>query len=152
MGKCLDGAVREWAAEGFITVTNKVKLNLTGKVLKVQSGRLRGSIGAVSRVTKDGFHVGTNVFYGIAWEKGFTRRAFFVRPVRKSALAFTTRSGARAFSKGHMIPAQSFKARPFILPAIEDSERELRTRLQQIVVAHFNSCFPDVQIVLRLSA
>lgn len=110
-------------------VLNKIRThtvdNLSGKVLKVRTGRLRGSIFTNIASTTNGLLVGTigtNVFYGRIWELT-GHKAFTVRPKTKKALAFSvgkfTSATSRAnliFSKIAQIPAA--EPRPFISPAI----------------------------------
>jgi len=63
-----DLIAKEWAEDWFLRSRNEVAINLTGRVLKVRTGNLRDSIGAMSRVTRDGFVIATNVDYGVYWE------------------------------------------------------------------------------------
>ena len=57
-----------WSAEWFVRNLNDVRINLAGRVLSVDSGVLIGNVGAVSRMERDGFTIGTNVDYGVYWE------------------------------------------------------------------------------------
>lgn len=61
----------------FVLTTTKV-VYLTGKALRVQTGRLRSSV-TKSRVIQVGhemyINVGSNVVYGRFWELGFTHRS-----------------------------------------------------------------------------
>lgn len=103
---------------------------LTGQVLHVRTGRLRASIahgnaGSVSRqeTTADTsiYYVGTNVSYGVAWERGI--RARDIVPVRAKALRFEL-NGEIVFRKRVHVPAQA--PRQFLEPAL-DSMRDLIT-------------------------
>lgn len=95
---------------------------LTGQVLKVRTGRLRSSIsqGAPdsrsrfeSAPTKAIYYVGTNVSYGVAWERGI--RAHDIVPVKAKALRFEI-GGQILFRKRVHIPAQA--PRQFLEPAL----------------------------------
>ena len=171
-------AVSMWAAESYIRVVGDVKENLRGKVLRIDTGRLINSIDLVSKVAQDGFVVGTNVHYGIAWEKGFTRKAFIVSPKRKKALkipvggaqrsligksAFTdlarvggTHSTAKGWTemfllrKWAKIPAKTFPARPFLRPAITGNLAWMNTNLQDKVGQALKAAFPDKVIEVKV--
>jgi phage gpG-like protein len=92
-----------------LELLRKVKAEkLSGQVLHVQTGRLRGSVN--EQTTDEGAaivsSVGTNVVYGAAWELGFDRaigpgsRGGVRNPVRHSkaaAAAGTRHYGPRAF-------------------------------------------------------
>lgn len=97
---------------------------LTGQVLKVRTGRLRSSIAQGSGDSRSRFestaekaiaYVGTNVTYGVAWEKGLPARD--VAPVRAKALRFEI-GGEVIFRKRVHIPAQP--PRQFLEPALRD--------------------------------
>ena len=87
-------------------IRNEVILNLSGKVLKVRTGRLRGSI-ATSKEVRPGVlrgRIGTNVFYGKTWEEdgrpeiGLPPRPF-IKPAieKKSIQAFIVRQHEKSF-------------------------------------------------------
>jgi hypothetical protein len=95
---------------------------LTGRVLKVRTGRLRSSIGhgapgSVSRQettpSTSIYYVGTNVSYGVAWERGIAAKD--IVPVRAKALRFMV-GGEVIFRKRVHIPAQA--PRQFLEPAL----------------------------------
>lgn len=114
-------------------VLNKIRNytvdNLSGKVLKVRTGRLRGSIFTKTATsTNNRIHgsIGTNVFYGKIWEltghKGFT-----VVPRTKQALTIPVGAQKSATSKSSVIlrtraTIKAQKPRPFIAPAIEKAD------------------------------
>lgn len=143
-------AVKLWAADGFLRVRGDVERNLTGGVLHAKrNGRLFQSLAFVSRILSDGFVIGTNVIYGIAWEKGFHRRAFSFGPApgrpfaskefRKSVLPaederarlrfFPGGSGEAVFARRVTIPAKTFKARPWIRPGFKKNMPYLKSSL-----------------------
>lgn len=113
----------------------RVKVDyLSGQVLKVRTGRLRSSIGhgnegSVSHqettATTSIYYVGTNVGYGVAWERGIAARD--IVPVRAKALRFEI-GGEVLFRKHVHIPAQP--ARPFLEPALMSMRSLIMTQLQ----------------------
>jgi hypothetical protein len=148
----INTAISNWASRGFIIVHGKVKDKLSGEVLKIDTGHLIGSVDQVSRILKGGFVVGTNVVYGVAWEKGFTRNMFMLLPRKKKALAWGgTRGGKQKFfSKGHMIPFQRFPAKPFLRPSIEESEDRLLQILREEVSREFVRANPKIDIDIQM--
>ncbi len=107
---------------------------LTGQVLHVRTGRLRSSIthgapDSVSRqeITPDSsiYYVGTNVSYGVAWEKGI--RAHDIFPKRAKALRFEI-NGEVIFRKRAHIPAQA--PRQFLEPALASMKPLILSELQ----------------------
>jgi len=111
----------------------RVKRKLTGEVLRVQTGRLRASIsrgapGSMSRFesTADAsiYYVGTNVSYGVMWERGIA--AHTVRPVNAKALRFTI-GGEVLFRMSARIPAQA--PRKFLEPALFEMRPTIITQL-----------------------
>ncbi len=151
MRNALESSVEMWAARGFILITNAVKDNLTGKVLKTRSGRLRDSIGAVSRIQKNGFTVGTNVSYGIGWEKGFTRpkNTIVIRPTTKKALKFRLRSGQVIVRRRVVQRPKKYAARPFIEPAISRNEQRLVKILGESLLEEFGK-IPAMTVDVRI--
>ncbi len=102
---------------------------LTGQVLKVRTGRLRSSIAQGGTDSRSRFestadtaiaYVGTNVSYGVAWERGIAARD--IVPIRAKALRFTI-GGEILFRKRVRMPAQA--PRPFLEPAL----REMRPQI-----------------------
>ncbi len=104
---------------------------LTGQVLKVRTGRLRSSISdrTVSRQEITGtssiYYVGTNVSYGVAWERGI--KAHDVVPVKAKALRFEI-GGQVLFRKRVHIPAQA--PRQFLEPALQALRPLILSELQ----------------------
>lgn len=95
---------------------------LTGQVLRVRTGRLRSSIAQGAADSRSRFestattaiaYVGTNVSYGVAWERGIAARD--IVPVRTKALRFEI-GGEVLFSKRVRVPAQA--PRKFLEPAL----------------------------------
>jgi len=97
--------------------------NLSGRVLKVRTGRLRSAVTTSVKVKGAAVEGSVGIVGGggavekIAnvWE--FTgRKKFFLTPKNKKALSFMA-GGKRVFSKGHWIPGE--RPRPFISPAFD---------------------------------
>jgi hypothetical protein len=95
---------------------------LTGQVLRVRTGRLRSSIAQGSSDSRTRFestpntsiaYVGTNVSYGVEWERGIAARD--IVPIRAKALRFEI-NGEVLFRKRAHIPAQA--PRKFLEPAL----------------------------------
>ncbi len=146
----MDRAIRSWSERGLLHVTNEIKENLTGRVLKVRSGRLRDSILPNSRLTaKGGFFVGTNVVYGIAWEKGFTRKGYDIFPRTKKALRWFDKGGTKRFAASVKIPAQTFSPKPFIAPAIATSVIPLQTILREELEMEM-ARIPDLDFEIKM--
>jgi hypothetical protein len=112
---------------------------LTGQVLRVRTGRLRSSIARGDPDSRSRFEatpttataiVGTNVSYGVDWERGIA--AHDVVPVHAKALRFEV-GGQVLFRKKVHIPAQA--PRQFLEPALQDirpeAERELAAALKR---------------------
>ena len=59
--EAVDAALKEWKDEAFVRVYNDIELNLTGRVLKVDTGRLRSDVGTVSRIEPEGMQFGVRV-------------------------------------------------------------------------------------------
>ncbi len=153
---CMDAAAKEWAVEAFFLVTNEIKLNVTGRVLHIRTGRLAGDIDQNARILPDGFRVGVRVRYGIGWELGFEIPAHTIRPKagrvsnsltksgkpRRAMLAIPT-SGGIIYRPYANQPARSVAARPFIYPAIKGQENKLIELQGKIFGKAIKESFPD---------
>lgn len=99
---------------------------LTGAALRVQTGRLRSSVtkqpatGARKTGKSYSVDVGTNVWYGRAWELGFTIKPYTIVPRVKKALRFEV-GGKTIFAKKVSIPGRTVKPRKWLEPAIKDN-------------------------------
>jgi len=108
---------------------------LTGGALRVRTGRLRSSV--TKRPPTDCFkqgnrywvEVGTNVWYGAAWELGFTVPPHEIRPRRRKALRFEV-DGRVVFAKRVFIPGRTEKPRKWLEPAIRDQMPAIITLLE----------------------
>lgn len=131
---------------GWLIATRAQTKYLTGASLRVQTGRLRASVtvkpkrGAEITGNKYSVQVGTNVFYGRAWENGFSVPAKEIRPKTKKALKIpvggSKRAGSTAFvlRKKFIRQAYSVKARPWLRPAMEDMKSQIIKLLEQVGV------------------
>lgn len=180
--------VRRWAIDGRRVLVDEAQLKLTGtedlppamKRLHIGvyhdgtgrvGGRLRTSVKRVSQLTDTGFEFGTNVWYGIAWERGFDRKAYTVVPKKAKALMiplkgwappgkvkgkFTKKAkglikeaaaaGNVIFRKWAKIPAQTFPARSFLRSTIDNQAKYLQNRLRQTVTNELVKVLPQGQV------
>lgn len=123
-----DNAVKTWRDKGLQIVGDKAEENVSGRVLQTRSGDLLKDVVENEKIeAPNAFSIGTSLVYGKAWEKGFRRKAYTVRPRRAKALRFPISVGAEefVFALRAEIPAQSFAARPFLKPAVNESRKEL---------------------------
>lgn len=138
-----------WSKAGLKIVVEEVRINLSGKVLESRTGKLLKSIPRNSKLITDGFEVGTNVGYGVAWESGFERKSYTIIPKSKRALAFTTKSGDRIIRKKVTVPAGTFAARPFIVPAVRTSIPALNLSLNVLLKRMYGLSFPPVTVTVN---
>ncbi len=95
----------------YEVVFSNVVENLSGRVLQRRTGRSLENVRQNSRLTRDGFAIGTTAPNLIAFEKGSPRKAYFVAPVQAQALRWIDSGGKEFFSRGHWIPAWRFPVR-----------------------------------------
>jgi hypothetical protein len=141
-----DEAKYTWAQKGRLHTVAVIRDQfLSGQALGRRTGTLVRSIQSDSEITpeRDGFTVGTNLIYGVAWEFGFHRRAFEVYATTAKALAFQI-NGVTVFAKHVSIPAQDFAARPFIQPGIQASREYLVELGEQEISSAMIKSFPEV--------
>lgn len=121
-------AIMSGLRKGAQIVRNHAVLNVTGRVLKRDTGRLASSITTSVSETAGGgiLRVGTRVNYGIAWELGFA--SYIIRPkqlmskkspTRFAALRFVPKGSTEPiFRRSVRIPAGH---RPWLRPAAEQA-------------------------------
>lgn len=131
---------------GWMVATRAQTHYLTGASLKVNINRLRSSVHVQPRTGADisgnkyTVQVGTNVFYGKAWEKGFSVPATTIRPKKKKALRIPIGGSKRAGSSSFVIrrlvrrPPYTVKARPWLQPAMDDMKPQIMRLLQEVGV------------------
>lgn len=130
----LDKAVKAWRDKGLVLVGDKAEQNVSGKVLQIRSGNLLKDVQEHQQHEgNNAFSIGTSLVYGKAWEKGFHRKAYTVRPVRAKALKIPTGGGINEFifRLRADIPSQTFAPKPFLKPAVDDSRVDLRKILAE---------------------
>jgi len=149
LSSAVDEGIKQWQLWYFVELKDEILENLTGRVLKVQTGILRARTGAFSRITGDTIVVGTNVIYGIAWEKGFTRPGLTIVPKNKKALAFKV-GGKTVFAKKVRIPAKRFAARSFIGKALDDTRKMAVDRLGEEVEDAIRRANPRIEVKVRV--
>lgn len=170
IGVMLRTMLKEWGADAYLKIVADVKRNLSGRVLKRDSGRLINSIDLISKPTDDGCIIGTNVAYGIAWEQGIRRHTISPAPGRpyaatkewgrkirwsgilpagdpRARLRFMV-AGQEVFARSVTIPAQA--PRKFLEPAIEMNRNELERNLANRVMRVLNQAFPDKTITINV--
>jgi hypothetical protein len=140
----------EWATKGRLYVVNLIRDQfLSGQVLNRRTGTGVRSIQSESKVidSGDGFTVGTNVNYMVAWEFGFTRKQYVIEAKNAKALAFEI-GGKTVFAKRVTIPAKTFGARPYIQPALAQSEPYLTALGEKVFAEAVRESIPDsIQII-----
>jgi hypothetical protein len=180
IAQMFDKAMRRFAREGFFTVRNAVMANLTGAVLYRDTGNLIANVDLNSRVTPVGFYVGTNVWYGILWERGWTRAAKTIQPKKRGVRALKIPVGSsmgkgkvgRAFERASglkqlkgsrrrgnlfifrrrvFMTARTFAPRSFLESAITSNKLLLQGMLARAVGEEANK-LPDIVVRTRLFA
>jgi HK97 gp10 family phage protein len=142
-------AMRQAMSKALDVVYRRVADNLTGRVLNVQSGRLRQSI--QTSVEDGGLRgrVGTNVNYAEIHEYGGTTAAHRIEARRGKALAFKApgfigpmrftkagklakrqTAGAIMFRRAVEHPGSVMPARPYMRPALAESREEISDLLR----------------------
>jgi phage gpG-like protein len=133
----LDAMARALAL-GMNDVKRRAILNLTGRFLRVRSGRLRSSI--QTRIIREANavigQIGTNVVYARIHEFGGTTRPHTILPRRATVLRFQ-RGGKTIFARRVNHPGSKFPERPFLRTALDESRgdivRHLRAALGQLL-------------------
>jgi hypothetical protein len=131
----LKRAISRALRQGAPIVRNYAVLNVTGRVLKSRTGQLAKSIR--TRVSKTNFggvlSVGTNIFYGRLWEKGFKHRGRSARKLRSTK------------------PGKVMAPRPWLHPAAEQAIPEIgkliNLEIQGELKANFSK-LPTIEIKL----
>lgn len=121
---------------GAEIVLGEARLNLTGRVLKVDTGRLRGSLARVHERGSLESTVGTNVSYGRRHEFGFHGTESVRAHERVMRKVFGRRLKApinvmvRAFTRQANTPE-----RPWLRPALRDSIPRIEKTFTALVEA-----------------
>lgn len=108
---------------------------LSGQVLAVRTGILRGSVHALpveiqgTKIVGAVEGAGGPAFYGNIFETG-GRSAFEILPVKARALSFIT-GGNRVFAMRVLHPP--LKQRAFMEPSLQENEAKIRTELNAAV-------------------
>ncbi len=126
-------AVRIGLTDFMNRVANRVRLKLTGEVLRVRSGRLRQSIHSMIQKMPWGFlgTIGTNVKYAGIHEYGGTIVLPDIYPVKKKALHF--------FIGGKEIFAKKVRAHAIRMPErsyLRSSLIEMEPFADKIILGH----------------
>lgn len=142
--KAFDEAVKKAVGKSLIIVYRRAMDNLTGRVLNVQTGRLRQSVQTFQDMNEYTGTIGTNVEYAAIHEFGGQTKPHVISP-RGKALRFidsafigpiriTKAGGLRKKQRGQGIvfarsvhhPGSTVPARPWLRPALSDSQEEIR--------------------------
>jgi hypothetical protein len=130
--------------EGAQIVRNFAVLNVTGKVLKRDTGRLASSIATAVTETGGGgvLRVGTQVKYGAYWEHGFFRTAGLRRFKPRGAPEFIFR----------WVKPKYMTARPWLRPAVDQALPQVTRRIQLSVEREIQQNFAkSVTIEIRVA-
>jgi phage gpG-like protein len=138
----MSAAMRKAMERSLALIYRRVMANLTGSVLRVQTGRLRQSV--QTEVTSDTTGIiGTNVEYAAIHEYGGQTRPHqyrargavmrfvdprFTGPVQRTSRGGKIFKGARSgvvFAKWIDHPGSTMPARPYMRPALRDSQPEI---------------------------
>jgi hypothetical protein len=132
----LEKALKTWRDKGLVIVGDKAEQNVSGKVLNIRSGALLKDVQDHQQPEGPAaFSIGTSLVYGKAWEMGFSRKAYTVRPRRAQALKIPIVGADEfIFRMRADIPAQTFAAKPFLHPAVRDSRKELTKLLGDQII------------------
>lgn len=154
-------AVVRWRRAQFPAMMREVIANLTGRMMKRQSGKTLANVISKSRELPLGFKVATTSPSLIAWMEGSRRKGFWVFPkgrqvLRRTRTGFTTRArkGARAlrfvvngrvvFSAGHYIPPWRFRpTRPVIENAFQRRQERMLAGWGREAQIAMKELFPD---------
>lgn len=119
-------AVTEWRDKGLDIVGKEAIDNVSGKVLNVKSGALLKDVQQNQQTEGPAaFSIGTSLPYGKAWENGFRRRAYTVRPRQARALKIPISGEEFIFRLRADIPSQTFAPKPFLKPAVHNNRNTL---------------------------
>lgn len=140
----------QWVTEGGNHVVTVCRDRyLSGQSLNRRTANLINRVWSRPHPDNMGFDFGTNVNYGIMWEKGWDHETI-IRPRNGKALRWlagqrVTRGGKPgkkiyAFAKFVRLPPQ--KARPFLWPALNESRVELRRLAVEKFQQAWDDCFP----------
>jgi hypothetical protein len=137
-------AKAQWATEGRLLVEGEVREGLAeGRYgLKNRTGNLMNRTLSALLPERDGFKTGTNIDYGRGWELGFKRPEVLIFPKRAKALRFTV-GGKAVFAKRVRLPEKTFRARPWIQPAIAKMMPELQSMADSAFQHALVKSFPD---------
>jgi phage gpG-like protein len=123
------GATVKAMQRAVLGVIRRAKLNLTGRFLRVQTGRLRSSV--TSRVMIAGPEVvgiiGTNVFYGRIHEEGVSH-SWTIRSKRAGGVLKFTAGGKTIFARQVQHPP--LPARPWLRTAAVESRADIIAAFQ----------------------
>lgn len=150
-------AMRRALSDGIMKVHRRASLNLSGRVLRVQTGRLRQSLQTSVEADGSAAVVGTNVEYARIHEYGgrtgphaiFPRNLSgalrFPRSGLAASLLTTTRRGtirrgaynAALLQFAHAVqhPGSVMPARPYMRPALVDSVDDIRAAFRRHIGA-----------------
>lgn len=126
-GEQMDAALARGLQKAGFVVQRRAQQNLTGRMLRVQTGRLRSSLTVLVGRGPGGPEVlvGTNVRYGAVHE--FGAPPYEIRPRRRKVLRFLSR-GAVVFARRVQHPGH--RARRWLRTAGEESRTEIERAIR----------------------
>jgi phage gpG-like protein len=126
--RVLQGAIVKGMQRAVLSVVRRAKLNLTGRFLRVQRGRLRSSVTSTVLIAGDEIigQVGTNVFYGRIHEEGVPH-PWTIRPRTAKRLAW--RAGGK-WVTAMEVTHPPLRRRPWLRTAALESQGEVRAFFQ----------------------
>jgi phage gpG-like protein len=147
-------SMRKAISRSLDIVYRRIAMNLTGRVLHVDTGRLRQSIATSMEIENLRGRIGTNVEYAAIHEYGGQTRPHKISAVHAGSLMFPnpgfigplrlTKSGklAKRQTAGSLIflqsvnhPGSTMPARPYMRPALAESREEIVALMRQGLIA-----------------
>jgi phage gpG-like protein len=147
-------ALRKALSRSLDIVYRRIAANLTGRMLKVDTGRLRQSIQYSMEIANLRGRIGTNVEYAAIHEYGGQTRPHkisavhagslrfvnpgFVGPLRltkKGKIAKRQTAGSLVFTQSVNHPGSTMPARPYMRPALAESREEIVALMRQGLIA-----------------
>jgi phage gpG-like protein len=152
VSKALDQAM----GRSLDIIYRRVMRNLTGDVLHVRTGRLRQSIATGQKLSDHSGFIGTNVEYAAIHEYGGQTRPHqilphgsalrfadpkFIGPIRrtKAGKFFKRQTAGTVFARSVNHPGSTMPARPYLRPALRDSQAEIVEAFRSGVAAVLRS-------------
>ncbi|MCH8851090.1 MAG: hypothetical protein IID41_00395 [Planctomycetes bacterium] len=146
-------AVKGWQDEQIGPLRRELIRNFSGRMFQRRTGKMLSEVLAGTTKIKWGIRTSTSNPALIAWMLGSNRKAFFVKPKKAGGvLSWTNKAGSRFFSRGHLIPAWTFRP---VRPALEDAmARRIGPMVQAMrrrSLVAMTVTLPNERIVLQIN-